>query len=546
VTRRQGDRQRGLRAWIARLGSVPADETAARTLLQRRLALLATVLLVGWAAAVTLGLGLTALFDPRVFRLQLRFPPTWMLVGGTLVLAVVTARLRGRPMARASLLFADAAVSVLQGLAAAVMLAFTPGVFRPEFAYLFGVCHVLFLRAALIPSTPGRTAWIGALALGPLVPATYLVYQARQAAPFLPAPLPITLGIALWAAFAVATMALLGAVIYGLARRARAALVLGQYTLEEKIGEGAMGVVYRARHALLRRPTAVKLLPAAQAGEGAIARFAREVQLTAELSHPNIISVYDFGHTDEGVFYYAMEYLEGIDLESIVQADGPQPPGRVCSLLRQLGEALAEAHTVGLIHRDVKPANVIVCPRRRGGEVAKLLDFGLVKQFDGGDPQLSEVKVPVGTPAYMSPEAITRPDTVDERSDLYCLGGVGYALLAGRPPFAGETAMELLAHQLHTPPVPPSVHRGSPLPAALEALVLECLSKDAEQRPPDAEAFLSALEASAVPPWEETEADRWWRERAPALAARRTRTAPAGSTLAVDLAGRAREATDAR
>lgn len=193
-------------------------------------------------------------------------------------------------------------------------------------------------------------------------------------------PLVNMIYVAAWSAVAVSIATLTSRVIYGLAQRARVATELGQYTLEEKIGEGGMGVVYRARHALLRRPTALKVLPRELAGERSIQRFEREVQLTSALSHPNTIAIYDYGRSPDGVFYYVMEYLDGITLEELVTHDGPQPTGRVVHLLKQVCGALQEAHEVKLIHRDVKPANIVLCVRGGVADYIKVLDFGLVKQ----------------------------------------------------------------------------------------------------------------------------------------------------------------------
>jgi serine/threonine protein kinase len=237
----------------------------------------------------------------------------------------------------------------------------------------------------------------------------------------------------MWLVVAVAVATACSRVIYGLRREVRLARRLGQYTLEEKLGEGGMGVVYRARHALLRRPTAVKLLKGERLGEASLRRFEREVLLTASLSHPNTVSVYDFGRTPDGVFYYAMEYLEGLSLEQLVAEEGAQPPGRVVHVLRQVLGALAEAHGVGLVHRDVKPDNVILCERGGLSDVAKVVDFGLVKDLDAADA-LSHEGMLVGTPLYLAPEAIRSPDT-DPRADLYSLGAVAYFLLTGKHVF---------------------------------------------------------------------------------------------------------------
>jgi serine/threonine-protein kinase len=252
----------------------------------------------------------------------------------------------------------------------------------------------------------------------------------------------------LLAAISIATA---GSAVY-LRREVSHARQLGQYTLEEKLGEGGMGVVYRARHAMLRRPTAIKLLKPGQIGEAGLRRFEREVQLTAGLSHPNTVTIFDYGRTPDGVFYYAMELLEGLGLDQLVAIDGPQPPGRAAHVLRQVLSP-AEAHGVGPVHRR-EAGNVILCERGGVSDVAKVVDFGLVKDLEG-DTGVTHDGAIVGTPLYLAPEAI-RSATIDHRADLYCVGAVAYYLLTARPVFDGRTAIEVCSHHLHTPPVPPS------------------------------------------------------------------------------------------
>src|SRR6185369_11608020 len=209
---------------------------------------------------------------------------------------------------------------------------------------------------------------------------------------------------------------------------------IGQYKLEQRLGSGGMGVVYRGQHAMLRRPTAIKMLDVDKVNEGSIQRFEREVQITSQLNNPHTVAIYDFGHTPEGVFYYAMEYLDGIDLQTLVERYGPQPVPRVIHMLLQVCSSLYEAHSLGLVHRDIKPANVML--NRRGGEpdVVKVLDFGLVKALDEAK-QSRQTGGLSGTPLYMSPEAIQTPDLVDARSDLYAVGAIGYFLITGQPVF---------------------------------------------------------------------------------------------------------------
>jgi serine/threonine-protein kinase len=300
-------------------------------------------------------------------------------------------------------------------------------------------------------------------------------------------------------------------VIYGLRREVKTARRLGQYTLEEKIGEGGMGAVYRARHAMLRRPTAVKLLLPHKTGAETLARFEREVQLTARLAHPNTVTIFDYGRTSDGVFYYAMELLDGLDLESLVLATGAQPPARVLHVLDQVAGALHEAHGVGLIHRDIKPANIMLC--RRGGveDVAKVVDFGLVKQLhERPDVALTQGQTITGTPLYMSPEMITAPDKIDGRSDLYALGAVGYFMLTAQQVFEGGSLVEVCSKHLNEKPIPPSERGSRPLPSDLEALVLACLEKDPASRPQTAAELQARVRACAdFGRWGDKQAAEW-------------------------------------
>jgi serine/threonine protein kinase len=278
-----------------------------------------------------------------------------------------------------------------------------------------------------------------------------------------------------------------------------------------------MGVVYRAHHAMLRRPTAVKLLDVEKTTPETIARFEREVQLTSQLSHPNTIAIYDYGRTPEGIFYYAMEYLDGIDLDELVRRFGPQPEGRVIHILQQVCGSLSEAHGIGLVHRDIKPANVILS--RRGGlsDFVKLLDFGLVKAVDTQrESGLTAAGALTGTPLYLSPEAIQQPEEVDARSDLYAVGAVGYYLLTGVPVFEGASAVDVCMHHVQTPPVPPSKRFSQSLSADIEALIMTCLTKDPKDRPVSARDLAEKLaNCQAASTWTAADAEAWWRQHSP-------------------------------
>lgn len=284
---------------------------------------------------------------------------------------------------------------------------------------------------------------------------------------------------------------------------------LGQYRLQERIGAGAMGVVYKGQHAMLRRPTAIKMLDVDRVNEASIQRFEREVQITCQLNNPHTVAIYDYGRTPEGVFYYAMEYLDGLDLQTLVDRDGPQPEGRVVSILKQVCASLYEAHSLGLVHRDIKPANIML--NRRGGQpdVVKVLDFGLVKaQGDKQQGHQTEGDLS-GTPLYMSPEAIEMPESVDARSDLYAVGAVGYFLLTGQAVFNAGSLAELCQQHVTTVPDSPSQRIGRTLSLELEHAILACLEKNRAKRPQTARDLAAMLDRVAEA-WSLEDAESWW------------------------------------
>ena len=271
---------------------------------------------------------------------------------------------------------------------------------------------------------------------------------------------------------------------------------LGQYVLRQTLGAGGMGTVYLAQHQLLRRPCAVKLIRDDLAGdEATIVRFEREVQAAAALTHPNTVQIYDYGRTEDGTFYYAMEYLPGIALEELVQREGPQPVARVVSILVQLCGALGEAHGRGLVHRDLKPGNVMLCERGGMQDVVKLLDFGLVAGRRDG--RLTRAETVMGTPDFMSPEQARGDGQETALSDIYSLGVLGYFLLTGRAPFEGRAPMEILAAQRYETPEP-ITDRRSDIPPRLAITIMRCLAKDPDERYPNAMALRRALESATL------------------------------------------------
>ncbi len=291
------------------------------------------------------------------------------------------------------------------------------------------------------------------------------------------------------------------------------ARLLNQYRLGRRLGGGGMGEVYLALHQLLKRPCAIKLIrPDLAANPRVFARFEREVRATAQLSHWNTIEIFDYGRNDDGAFYYVMEYLPGLSLAALVERFGPMHPGRVIYLLRQACDALTEAHDSGLIHRDIKPANLMAAHRGGQYDVAKLLDFGLVKTLSGhGSIHITQEGTIAGSPLYMAPEQVMNTHPPDRRTDIYGLGAVAYYMLTGRPPFTGDAAMAVMVAHARDPVTPPSQLRSG-IPADLESVVLRCLAKNSNDRYPDTATLAAALERCLdAANWSPGLAAEWWR-----------------------------------
>jgi serine/threonine-protein kinase len=489
----------------------PTGASAERDFLSERLALFARIACLASTGFLVMSLVIVALSKPGGVRSLLDDFPYFHLAA-TVILFLVWILAGSRALSERGLRRLEAGGTIGAALAYAGMIATMPGETRPDQLVLLIANAVLFGRAALVPSEPRRTAWISAASVAAIPVATWVLF-ARTAPPGLPAGAVVTQAT-LWAAFTVVVAILISNVTFQLRRSVVRARRLGQYTLLEKIGEGGMGAVYRAEHEMLRRPTAIKLLAPQSSGEQSLRRFEREAQATARLTNPHTVTVFDFGRTPEGAFYYVMEYLDGIDLERLVREAGPLPPGRVVHILRQVCEALAEAHGVGLIHRDIKPANVLLSELGGISDFAKVVDFGLVKDLKGADDiRLTREDVFAGTPQYLAPETIENGLSSDPRSDLYALGAVAYYLLTGTPVFEGRL-VEIIQSHLQRSPVPPSARLGRPLPAKLERVVLECLEKDPGRRPESAEALMDRLDAcDDVEPWNTEDARTWWRRR---------------------------------
>ena len=382
-------------------------------------------------------------------------------------------------------------------------------------------------RAALVPTSPRHTALLTGGVGIPLIlvwvinidlfaiPGTPEFYLSKGAAL---AAVTATL-VAIWWLITIAVCYVISRVVHGLRVEVLAARKLGQYTLEEKLGEGGMGEVYRARHSRLRRPTAVKLLPVSRSSEKAVKRFETEVQLTAALTHPNTITIFDYGRIDDGIFYYAMELLPGATLGQVVSIDGPQPAARVIKIIEQAAGALQEAHAAGLIHRDIKPANIMLTRQGIDPDAVKVLDFGLVRPINRAeDEAVTQDESLVGTPLYMAPEAITAADSVGPLSDIYSLGAVGYFLLTGTHVFSGANLVEMCAHHLHTEPESIADRLGRPVAGDLETTIMQCLAKRPEDRPDGAAALLTLLQrCKDHGGWTAEDSEAWWERNQPAL-----------------------------
>jgi serine/threonine-protein kinase len=376
-----------------------------------------------------------------------------------------------------------------------VTLILAYGVFIPN------TRHRSLLMVAALTGVP-FAAIAAAAAANPALRGPHFFALAVQAGVVLTFPSAISV-------FAAARAAALQRRAFDAERRAEQ---VGQYALQRKLGEGGMGEVWLAEHALLKRPCAVKFIrPELAAHSATAARFTREVQAVTGLTHPNTVRVYDYGQAEDGSFYYVMEYLDGPTLEELVLQTGPLLPGRVVYLLRQVCGALAEAHAAGLVHRDLKPGNVIVAALGGQRDVAKLLDFGLVQDLSAdADGRLTRAGTVLGTPAYMSPEQAAGELAVDTRGDLYGLGAVAFFALAGRPPFQGKTLGQLLAAHRSEPP-PALTDLQPDVPPDLAAVVARCLAKDPNDRfqsATDLERALGQCECAAR--WSPERAAEWW------------------------------------
>jgi serine/threonine-protein kinase len=376
----------------------------------------------------------------------------------------------------------------------------------------------------IVPNRPVWTAiWASAAAV------TWPLAYAINAALFHYPPAPwAQLGV--WPLFNACMVGLaycIGRQTYGLAHAADAALELGSYRLVAPIGEGGMGEVWRADHQMLARQAAIKLIRTqSQSGRQAdlaVRRFRREADAIAGLQSPNTVYLYDFGVSHDGRFYYAMELLDGISLQSLVASFGSQPAARVLPILRQVCRSLEEAHAQGLVHRDLKPSNIMLCKVALTCDFVKVLDFGLAKLIHNTEvSQLTMVGIATGTPGYIAPEIALGESAIDGRADIYALGCVAYFLLTGVPVFDEVNPMKMALQHVQAVPVPPSARATRPIPDELERIVLQCLAKAPGDRPANVAALSAMLDVCPVERWTERDAEAWWDEHLPSSSSLRT------------------------
>jgi serine/threonine-protein kinase len=383
----------------------------------------------------------------------------------------------------------------------------------------------MLLFNVVVPTVP-RYAVIAALLSVTAVPVMVLISTS-----LFPSPSPPD-AVMIFFAFAfpyvlVVIMAYVGArVVYALGTEVTRARELGSYRLEERLGEGGMGEVWRASHRLLARPAAIKLIRSSPSGDAEGVsddmrrRFEREAQVIAQLRSPHTVTLFDFGVTENGSFYYAMELLDGVDTDTLIRQFGPIPAARVVHILRQMCHSLSEAESCGLVHRDIKPANIFLCRYGEDHDFVKVLDFGIAKVARDTSPDtqtaLTVANVIHGTPAFIAPEQALGGTQVDIRADLYATGCVAYWLLTGQLVFTGDTPMKLLLAHAQSTPEPPSARTEMPIPEQVDAIVLACLAKDPGDRPKSARDLLQRLDAVLFDePWTDARAREWWQSHLP-------------------------------
>jgi len=388
------------------------------------------------------------------------------------------------------------------------------GTTLPEISW---VGAIILMFAAIVPSTP-RKMLIAGLIAATMNPLTMLIFDRHHVGNLAPWTRALLMHYPDF--ILVGAAVLISHVVTKLGQQVTRAREMGSYRLGELLGRGGMGEVYKATHRMLARPSAIKLIRPemlgavdAEAAKLAVTRFRREAEAAANLRSPHTVELYDFGVTEDGTLYLVMEFLDGMDLETLVRTNGPLSTGRVIYILRQVCDSLEEAHARDLVHRDIKPANIHLGSVGLRHDFVKVLDFGLVKELSNVPAGHSLETIPgqmaLGTPAYMAPE-LALGEPVDGRADIYALGCVAYFLITGQIVFEAEKTFQMIAKHLQTPPVPPSERTDRPVSPELERLIMKCLAKHPKERPQSAADLREALGWISADAWGEKQAMQWW------------------------------------
>lgn len=500
----------------ASVGSRPGQSLPNDVLCQTcsRVAIVGLVFAALWILTIFMNTVVAGWFGEMAFMRDLwPFPGHLIAAVGivsSLSMTVLARHLSGNPI----LVDMGSGYLVLQCMLVSILSQWAPVPITPRVSWV--VIPILFYPA-IVPNTPKKTLLTSLLAASTEPVAFYLSHLRGV-------QVHLSTFYLLWdflpnyiCAFLVVIPV---KIIHGLGQQVRRARELGSYRLEEPLGKGGMGEVFRATHQMLARPAAVKLIRPEILGSSSptaarvmVERFRREAEAAASLRSPHTISLYDFGVANDGTFFLVMELLDGLDLETLVERFGPLPPERVVYLLRQACESLEEAHTRGLVHRDIKPSNIFTCRLGLAVDFVKVLDFGLVKAVGDGSREATLLTAPdstTGTPAYIAPEVIRGDRVADHRVDLYTLGCVGYWLLTGRLVFEAPTAIQLMYQHANATPVPPSQRSELDIPPELDRVILACLAKHPEDRPQTAGELARRLSTAVPAAWTEDQAHRWW------------------------------------
>jgi serine/threonine-protein kinase len=480
----------------------------------RRLAIFSAVLGALWTYGLLVDLVIVPLFVPT---LQMNHGAAMPIeIGAILLSAVAWIYMRFSPHPPET----KSTVGLGYMIANAAAIAMLNRVMVPSTAAVPGIqlswiTNLILVHSMIAPTTTRRMlgASLVAASMDPLV--VWFEHLRGQ-----PTPTFVETMLLFLPNYTAAFIAVIpGKILHHISRRLKEAQEMGSYQLIELLGHGGMGEVWRARHRLLARNAAIKIVRPEMLGAGSAAdgqtilrRFEREAQATAALSSPHTIRVFDYGMTDEGTFYYVMELLTGRDLETLVKEFGPLPANRAVFMLQQVCHSLADAHARGLVHRDIKPANIFTCRLGLEYDYVKVLDFGLVKFSNRalGQTLMTLDHTTTGTPAYMAPEIILGETNVDRRADVYAVGCVAYYLLTGQLVFEGDTAMKMMLQHVQAEPMPPSQRTELPIPRELDEMVMACLQKDPDKRPQNADELFQIMNRQACEGWNHRTAKGWW------------------------------------